>query len=1467
MNLHLSRTLLRTLSLAAISLPVAASAEVLDDSLFINGSLDVSGTTAVEELSASHVLSASAQGDSAFYGRQLGDTFTNSQPIFQAVSDHPNGLANWFFRGTIGGPEGTETFSIRADGQITSANLAGSGTSPLGVNADGTLTRLSSFTTGAGNVGLGTSTPNQQLEIGSNGGIGFSGPTLNSLDKKLYSPADGDLEWMTNNYANRHGFGISNQGSKLVYLNTAGDSYFNGGNVGIGKIDPQAKLDVCSDGLSGAVNPASNNFTAIFRNGTPDDSGYAGISMRGYNSNGFPYAASITASSGSQYRSNLDLTNVADEFGQGQIRFNTQSAVDAVTRTQMVIDYNGNVGIGTTIPTAKLEVAGDIKTEIAPDYPVGIQVGAEGHERPRIGFHVSDNSRRFKLELNDINTPNERLGIFSLNGGAWAETEVFTVNKGGNVGIGTISPTAKLDVVGDAKVSGALTVAGASVLTTTSTSVVQTTAIQTLTNKTLQSVSLAGTTTTSGNVGIQTTTPQGALTIGAGQLTAPVGSATAPSYTFNSNLNTGLYSSGTNSVSIATNGIERFRVYGTGNFASDDFANLPGVVGNGSYKSFHLASPTVKGSTMISMASRNFSTAFLGDRMGDFIIGNEGARPIIFKNGMIYNNSDTLNTGTEQMRIDGNGNVGIGTASPTAKLQVAGNVNVQSDLTASHVISNSSQGNSAFVGTQLGTGFINPQAIYTANTENPTPGSLNYFFKGVKAGTQTVAIDSDGSATFGKGGAAIRSWTVPVTADGPVALTSGTNRWNGIYILNWEGPNRSHNIVFAATGQQFEGANITVLSERAYNGAPVLTDLRIMQSADGANQQLVVTIANRNGGVGNATVSYYGSEPNVSFPRDQAIYPNRVSIVSNLAGSGPISTGNVGIGDTASALSPAWKSAEVIGQSGFDKVVIGPLASTYTGATIGAHSTALNAWADLNVAGSQLVFRTDGETEAARMTTGGVYGAFDVSRQIVIEQKKFGGPAGLLIKGMAPSYNWPVIGFSTQTWAGDDVVGAQIVSQIMNNAPGAEAMDLYFTTASMGNPIERLRITAGGNVGIGTSTPAAKLEVVGDVKTEIAPGYKVGVQVGAEGAERPRIGFHVSDDSRRFKIEVNDINSPSERLGFFSLNGGAWAETEVFTVNKGGNVGIGTISPAAKLDVVGNAKVSGTLTVGGTPVLTTTGNGAGLTGLNAAQLTTGTVPTTALPASVVQTTTAQTLSNKTLQNVSLTGTTTTSGNVGIQTTTPQSALTLGSGQLTVPAGSSAAPSYTFNDNLNTGLYSSGTNSVSFATNGIERFRVYSTGNFASDDFANLPGVVGNGTYKSFHLASPGVKGSTMISMASRNFSTAFLGDRMGDFIIGNEGARPIIFKNGMVYKNSDTLNTGTEQMRIDASGNVGLGTTVPAEKLDVTGNAKVSGTVSAAAVTTTTLTVNTVTVKAVLRIPPAGDLSMGSFASGTNPAN
>ena len=181
------------------------------------------------------------------------------------------------------------------------------------------------------------------------------------------------------------------------------------------------------------------------------------------------------------------------------------------------------------------------------------------------------------------------------------------------------------------------------------------------------------------NGGAGTTAITGGLAV-SGTITAGVGTSNSPSYSFSGNLNTGIYSPGTNTLSIATNGSERMRIYDNGNMAFDDFTNLPGAASNSTYKVFHFASPTIAGSTMVSMASRGRHTSFFGDSGFNFIIGTEGANPIIFRNNLSYGDSDTLNSGVEKMRIDGNGNVGIGTSSPVEILEVNGRTKIDNIL-------------------------------------------------------------------------------------------------------------------------------------------------------------------------------------------------------------------------------------------------------------------------------------------------------------------------------------------------------------------------------------------------------------------------------------------------------------------------------------------------------------------------------------------------------------------------------------------------------------------------------------------------------------------------------------------------------------------------------------------------------------------------------------------------------------------
>ena len=113
---------------------------------------------------------------------------------------------------------------------------------------------------------------------------------------------------------------------------------------------------------------------------------------------------------------------------------------------------------------------------------------------------------------------------------------------------------------------------------------------------------------------------------------------------------------------------------------------------------------------------------------------------------------------------------------------------------------------------------------------------------------------------------------------------------------------------------------------------------------------------------------------------------------------------------------------------------------------------------------------------------------------------------------------------------------------------------------------EVMRINSSGNVGIGTTSPVAKLDINGnaifDSKT---------VTIGnltSDSNERLRIYY----DGTLARAKLNALSGVS--LGF-GTNG---IENRV-VLDTNGNLGIGTASPAAKLDVNGNVAVTGTLTV------------------------------------------------------------------------------------------------------------------------------------------------------------------------------------------------------------------------------------------------------------------------------------------------
>jgi len=143
------------------------------------------------------------------------------------------------------------------------------------------------------------------------------------------------------------------------------------------------------------------------------------------------------------------------------------------------------------------------------------------------------------------------------------------------------------------------------------------------------------------------------------------------------------------------------------------------------------------------------------------------------------------------------------------------------------------------------------------------------------------------------------------------------------------------------------------------------------------------------------------------------------------------------------------------------------------------------------------------------------------------------------------------------------------------------------------------------------------------------------------------------------------------------------------------------------------------------------------------------------------------------------------GNVGIGTTSPASLLTV-DGVGAFGAGSASAPSVSFNGDLNTGIYSPGADQVAISTNGTGRLEI------------NSAGVISHKLYDRWEQND-----GTSVAGYLGNANAVLASGNQADFGIRSQAN--IVFAAG----------GGTERMRLDSSGRLGLGTSSPDSKLHV----------------------------------------------------
>jgi hypothetical protein len=171
-------------------------------------------------------------------------------------------------------------------------------------------------------------------------------------------------------------------------------------------------------------------------------------------------------------------------------------------------------------------------------------------------------------------------------------------------------------------------------------------------------------------------------------------------------------------------------------------------------------------------------------------------------------------------------------------------------------------------------------------------------------------------------------------------------------------------------------------------------------------------------------------------------------------------------------------------------------------------------------------------------------------------------------------------GASLHVYSSSGVVGVRVQSGTDDEGwridQGTNERSFSIVEAGIAN---RMVINKGGNVGIGTTNPIAKLEVSGTVRAnEFQVGNRVVINQNLDN-DQGRIGLLSSSEHTlllhsigNVEIAIDSNNNRTDRT-FIISNNAEGGGNQLVRVQENGNVGIGTTNPEQLLHVNGNSKL------------------------------------------------------------------------------------------------------------------------------------------------------------------------------------------------------------------------------------------------------------------------------------------------------